>query len=188
MGYWYGNTDDRADSWHWIGIAVSLSQTIGLHRNPARSNVPESQRRLWKRLWWCCFYRDRFIALGMGRPMRIHLSDCDLEILTADDLIEPTLPFGLSESRRALVERCNSLAPLFVQVAKLSIHLGDALECQYSAVQPRSTPEMVQNCEMSLAKWYDELEPSLKIDFSSLPSDEPRVLSVHKHILHIFFR
>jgi hypothetical protein len=28
--------EDRTESWHWMGIAISLSQTVGLHHDPDR--------------------------------------------------------------------------------------------------------------------------------------------------------
>lgn len=40
MTDWYEAPDDLRDSHHWIGIAISLSRTIGLHRNPERSSTP----------------------------------------------------------------------------------------------------------------------------------------------------
>lgn len=39
MTYWYETPDGQKDSHHWIGIAISVSRTIGLHRNPKRSTM-----------------------------------------------------------------------------------------------------------------------------------------------------
>jgi hypothetical protein len=188
MGYWYGNTHDRADSWHWVGIATSLSQTLGFHHNPGRSSIPESQRRLWKRLWWCCAHRDSWISLGMGRPTRINKEDCDVERLTAQDLVDPNPTSHLSDKSRVLVERCNSLAPLFVELTKLSSHLGDILLYQYAAGSPRKSLEGVQMLEDELQRWYSELDPRLKIDLTIPVNQDDRVTTIHKHMLHIFFQ
>jgi hypothetical protein len=32
----------------------------------------------WKRIWWSTYTRDRLIALGMRRPMRVKDDDCDV--------------------------------------------------------------------------------------------------------------
>ena len=39
MTYWYETPDDQKDTWHWMGVAISLAHTIGLHRNPEKSNM-----------------------------------------------------------------------------------------------------------------------------------------------------
>jgi hypothetical protein len=33
MGFWCGSPIDQKDTWHWLGIAVSLAQSTGLHRS-----------------------------------------------------------------------------------------------------------------------------------------------------------
>lgn len=33
MSFWWGGSNDEKDSWHWIGIAISLAQTLGMHRS-----------------------------------------------------------------------------------------------------------------------------------------------------------
>lgn len=54
IGYWFPNLQDRTQSWHWTGIAISTVQTIGLHRNPdAKCHnglLSSATRRLWKNL------------------------------------------------------------------------------------------------------------------------------------------
>ncbi|CRK15197.1 hypothetical protein BN1708_017356, partial [Verticillium longisporum] len=77
MTYWYETPDDQKDTWHWMGVAISLAHTIGLHRNPATTSMPLRKQKLWKRIWWSCFMRDRLVALGMRRPTRIKDEDYD---------------------------------------------------------------------------------------------------------------
>ena len=74
MTYWYETPDDQKDTWHWMGVAITLAHTIGLHRNPEKSNMEPSKKKLWKRVWWSCFMRDRLVALGMRRPTFLALS------------------------------------------------------------------------------------------------------------------
>ncbi|RSM03776.1 hypothetical protein CEP52_007183 [Fusarium oligoseptatum] len=74
MGHFYANAEDRMGPWHWNGIAISLSHTIGLHMltPPAREGIQPS----WRRLWWCIYYREVWLSLGQGRPLRISLDHC----------------------------------------------------------------------------------------------------------------
>ncbi len=163
LGYWYANTHDRADSWHWVGVAISLSQTLGLHRDPGRSHISFAQRRLWRRIWWCCFHRDRYIALGMGRPSRIVLEDCDVPALAIDDLVSHSSTPGLSPAAVATIQRCDQLAPLFLDMLKLSHILGAVLASQYRPVQTQSSAEMLQQHDLQLQSWSLNLDPVCRV-------------------------
>lgn len=33
MSFWWEKPDDQQDSWHWLGIATSLAQSLGIHRS-----------------------------------------------------------------------------------------------------------------------------------------------------------
>ena len=33
MGFWWGGPNDQKDSWHWLGIAISSAQSLGMHRS-----------------------------------------------------------------------------------------------------------------------------------------------------------
>ena len=85
LTYYYETPDDQKDTWHWMGVATSVAHTIGLHRNPENTNLDPKRAKLWKRIWWSTYMRDRLIALGMRRPTRIKTEDFDVPMLTLDD-------------------------------------------------------------------------------------------------------
>ncbi len=33
LGFWWEGPEDQKDSWHWLGAAISLTQTLGFHRS-----------------------------------------------------------------------------------------------------------------------------------------------------------
>lgn len=41
------------DPWTWLGLATRMAQNIGMHRSTKHSALPASEKRLWKRMWWC---------------------------------------------------------------------------------------------------------------------------------------
>lgn len=59
LAFWYSDLGERTESWHWMGIAISLSQTLGLNRDPDRGQynkrLSDRQRQLWRRIWWSKF-------------------------------------------------------------------------------------------------------------------------------------
>ncbi|RAH70049.1 Zn(II)2Cys6 transcription factor [Aspergillus aculeatinus CBS 121060] len=91
LGFWHSEVDEHVQPWYWTGISVTLCQILGLHRNPdaARYNasITDRQRHLWRRLWWTCFFRDRWLSLTLGRPLRIDLEDCDVAMPLVEDLL-----------------------------------------------------------------------------------------------------
>ena len=96
MTYWYEAPDDPKDIWHWLGIAISLARTIGINCNTSQSSLDTKTRKLWKRIWWSCYLRDRLISLGMRRPMRINEDDFDLGVLELEDFETGAMPMELS--------------------------------------------------------------------------------------------
>lgn len=42
LSFWYADLEDRCGSWHWIGVAIGVCQTIGMHRNPP--GAPDAQQ------------------------------------------------------------------------------------------------------------------------------------------------
>lgn len=185
MTYWYETPDDQKDSHHWMGIAVSLSHTIGLHRNPEKSASMDVQRqRLWKRIWWSTYMRDRLIALGMRRPTRIKNQDFDVPMLTVSDFESAVLPAGSSciPANCSFVrskEKQRQSAILCIEKAKLCICISHVLSAQYSVlnnnhgviseegstkttmmlVANKLEPEMdqLQSCDRELREWFDGL-------------------------------
>lgn len=78
MGFWYSDTQDRTGPLHWIGVAISLCQSAGLHRKSslAINRSTTDTNVLWRQLWWACVYRDAWYAVGQGKADAI--SSCRL--------------------------------------------------------------------------------------------------------------
>lgn len=172
MTYWYETPDDQKDTWHWMGVAISLAHTIGLHRNPANTSMPLHRQKLWKRIWWSCFMRDRLIALGMRRPTRIKDEDFDVPMLEEGDFeIE-----ALSDDNQLLPAECTlirdinmqrELAIMCVEKAKLCICINHMLKAQYSVLNRESVrPENTTNSTMMLLpnKSLDNFEKVHMVD------------------------
>lgn len=183
MTYWYETPDDQKDTWHWMGVAISLAHTIGLHRNPASTSMPPRKQKLWKRIWWSCFMRDRLIALGMRRPTRIKDEDFDVPMLEEPDFELEIL----SDENQLLPAECTlvrsvsmqkQLALMCIEKAKLCICISHMLKAQYSVLNRDGIrPENTTNSTMMLFpnKTLDNVENVHMVDmelmtwFSNLP-------------------
>ncbi|KAK3378432.1 cutinase transcription factor 1 [Podospora didyma] len=213
MTYWYETPDDQKDTWHWMGVAISLAHTIGLHRNPAAANMEPKRQKLWKRIWWSCFMRDRLIALGMRRPTRIKDEDFDVPMLEEGDFEIR----ALSDDNQLLGSDCvviqdtslqMQLAQMCIQKAKLCICISHMLKAQYSVLsregmQPENTTsstmmlhpnktenvEVVHQVDLELETWFRELPECCQ--YRPLVPQETRsgykTLAVQRNLLHMVY-
>ena len=55
------------------------------------SQLSRSDKRLWKRIWWTLFTRDRSVAVALGRPVHINTDDSDVEMVSKEDFLEDEL-------------------------------------------------------------------------------------------------
>lgn len=217
MTYWYETPDDQKDSHHWMGIAVSLSHTIGLHRNPEKSAaIDPARKRLWKRIWWSTYMRDRLVALGMRRPTRIQNADFDVPMLELSDFELAVIPEGPS----CMPSDCKLLRDLDMQRklnimcienARLCICMSHVLSVQYSVlnnnhgvvsdqgstkttvhlVAKRPDPEQneVQTCNNELVRWRSELAEEAQYvvpSWSDVDSGN-YAIALNRSLLHMIY-
>ncbi|KAF4771948.1 hypothetical protein HAV15_011122 [Penicillium sp. str.  len=135
MGFWHSKEDGHAQPWYWVGVAISLCQILGLHRDPDSAKVnsvfPGCRRFIWRRLWWSCFFRDRWLSLTLGRPLRINLDDCDLPMPSAADLLGDVAEIPASITSAYFPNDLPQLANYWVILIKLSKLLGEILALSY---------------------------------------------------------
>lgn len=151
MSQWAENTDTTKQNWHWTGIATSLAQAMRLTNNPDGLKLPQRAKSLRKRLWWCCFMRDRLLSLGMSRPMRIREGDFDVPLPTVDDFECDILGVAYlrtneyrtdTRMRTSLFDKSTStkLAQIFISNVKLCVSIGSIFSVQYTTFMRASQP------------------------------------------------
>jgi len=213
MTYWYETPDDQKDTWHWMGVAISLAHTIGLHRNPENSNMEPAKKKLWKRIWWSCFMRDRLIALGMRRPTRVKDEDYDVPMLVEEDF-EIAI---LSENITIIPSDCTlmrdtdaqrKLALMCIAKAKLCLCISHVLSAQYSVLvrhqgmqgQEGSTrssvmlfpkkldqTDEVTRCDEELQEWIRELPSTCRYSELIDPGNVGDTIFVQRSLLHMVY-
>lgn len=156
LGFWHSELDEHMQPWYWTGIAITLCQVLGLHRNPDGSkynpSVTGRQRMLWRRLWWSCFFRDRWLGLTFGRPFRINIQDCDTPWPRASDLlydVEATPEFLYAAFVPSEMPR---LARYWVTLVELSKLLGDCIIMNYQIQRPKPSIDDVEALETRLSQ------------------------------------
>lgn len=210
MTHWYEMPDDQKDTWHWMGVSLSLAHTIGLHRDPANSTMDLRRQKLWKRIWWSTYSRDRLIALGMRRPTRVKDEDCDVPMVTIDDFefksFSPEVLQVVGDCEMTHnVDHQKELAIMFIEKSKLCLCISHILTAQYSVlshkfggttettmmlVPKKSTAETceVRKCDNELENWLSKRPEAAQYRTPhSTPSPGEEVLFTHRAILQMVY-
>jgi hypothetical protein len=135
VSFWFSDVEDVFQSWHWTGIAISLSQTLGLHRNPdhpdKNNSIGDQQRRLWRQIWWSCVLRDAWLSLGMGRPLRIDLDDCDCPRPTLEDTQAAFEQIRVQNSAISTPSDTKHASILWLALVELSVLLHEVIKSSH---------------------------------------------------------
>lgn len=126
MSFWRAGALLEKDARHWIGAAITLSQTKALHRSPGKTLT--TALRLQKRIWWAIYTRDRQCAAALGLPDRIRDEDCDIEPLEAMDYLHafsPLLPRQKAEEYALYAIGMAELAQMLVSLARMTFSVID---------------------------------------------------------------
>lgn len=155
LGFWYSDMQDHVQSWHWTGIAISSAQSLGLHRDPdtlcLEHPVPSSRRRLLANIWWCCFFRDRWLSFEHGRPLRINADDCNVPMVSSDYLMQ--LPDRAPKSWHKYVSlELRHLGPIWIGLLQLTLVLDDILAANQSPRKTTLDIESMTSLERRIAR------------------------------------
>ena len=211
MNYWYVSENDQKDPWHWLGVCVSLATSIGLNQPFTYTLKDQKTGALWRRIWWCCLYRDRVISISMRRPIRIQNEDIRLPPLRIDDFetksVVSTMPcmrdcafLNDGYTRTMLAEMCIAKVKLLVYVGnilKQFYHLrgfgGSTAESTMLYTPRRSEVNSKQYLDLQhdLDQWYRDLPPScwMVTGNTNMESDTTTAdaLLTHRSVLRMLF-
>ena len=154
LSFYHSEKDLHTQPWYWSGIAISHCQIMGLHRPPAmtqdRSSTGSRQRSIWRRLWWCCFFRDRWLSLTLGRPLRIDLLDCTVAMPIAADLLVDIADMPGTLAATYIPEDWSQLAQDWVLLMQVSKLLGEVLALSFRPNARKPLSEEVKALETAI--------------------------------------
>ncbi|KAA8570118.1 hypothetical protein EYC84_002450 [Monilinia fructicola] len=160
---------------YWNGLATTIAQGFGMHRNPSGSRLSPADKRLWKRIWWTLYTRDRSVAVAVGRPAHINLEHSDLEMIQAEDFIDDHT--GPEDEVRVL---------FFLQYVKICEITDDILYQHYSLQSPNqgSNSLNLQQCDQALNDWIRNCPTQVR--WSSLNKD--KFWPAYLHLIYLTTR
>lgn len=183
MGFWYTDAQDHTGAWYWIGIAISLAQSLGLHRSNHAGHIrlrpSDALQRLRKRIWWTILIRDSWISLAKGRPMRIHPEDCDVSLPNDEDIFDDlNLASGLVMNKFVPSES-PMLAKMWIRFVNMSSILAKILRLHYRLNGPKPSLEEIDVYAAKLKKQAQD---------ESLFNSATPLVRLHFYQLEMFFQ
>ncbi|KZF25469.1 hypothetical protein L228DRAFT_244314 [Xylona heveae TC161] len=142
-------SDVTKNVFYWTRAAIIIAQGSGMHRSVEGSQLSKADKRLWRRIWWTLFTRDRSVAVALGRPVGINTDDTDVEMISEDDFVE-------DDSDGPAEYPPNKLhVQFFLQYVKLCEIMGLVLAQQYSVGSKlrRQHAMDLTHSDMALADW-----------------------------------
>ena len=112
--YWEKSRDHAEDAYYWNGLATTVALGSGIRRSTERSPLSNADKRLWRRIWWTLFVRDRSVAL-VKQLIQIHTDDSDVEMVCEEDFIDDEYPPNPIQVQ------------FFLQYVKLCVLIGTTL-------------------------------------------------------------
>ncbi|KAK5047422.1 hypothetical protein LTR84_006518 [Exophiala bonariae] len=207
MSLWWKAPNETKDGWHWLGLAISLARTMGLHQDITNKHLDKKTSTLRRRIWWSCTIRDTFTSFSANRVPRISDGDFAVAPLTLDDF---DWYEGRDDTRTGIGKQSLSvqkqLAAMCIQTAALCRIITRVLLAAYSVTSTgdidilyfNSTPEqgrlmiqptILRNIEEEFRAWYTNIPSDVAhcspIFASSLRHEQAPL--VHRALLSILY-
>ena len=195
MGQYLQSTEWPHRCWVVIGLAIRVSQGLGLHLPNTTKGFGYMDRELARRLWHGCVFMDRVVSMTLGRPLMINREDAHIVPLPQpiDDLNKPS-NIG-QDQQSGEVPRIT----FFVESLKLYYITEETLSAMYkndglaSQGSPLSLREKLENFDFNtlvridaaIDNWYISLPQQLQINHDRNSDSYDLVLHRQANILRL---
>ncbi|KFX87264.1 hypothetical protein V490_08384 [Pseudogymnoascus sp. VKM F-3557] len=167
VGYFFQNLNRRDTAFLYIGLALRMAISMGLHQEVPDQNLDDRAREHRRRLWWSVYSMDRILCVKSGNPLTI--ADQDIGVLPPSRL--PDEP-----------EMCP--ATVLLHYTELSRILGKIMKNLYrrTSTENYSLVSSVQAILTDLSNWHTNLPEALHFDFTKLDKEISReAVSIYLH-------
>ncbi|KAL6250738.1 hypothetical protein RBB50_003041 [Rhinocladiella similis] len=182
LTYWGPDLKGYWNPCSWVGVAVTIAESLGIHRITGYS-TPHKDKGLLRRLWWMIAVRDAYCGTLLGRPFRVNMSHSDCPMLTFDD-------FGPEDCTTTNTPASNDQSQLYmhyqIQLAKLSLILRRIVNTRFNVGLDSTTPQALRDL---LSQWRNELPAVITwSDYGGSSSIFSECLKIlyHHHLILIY--
>jgi proline utilization trans-activator len=160
VGYYMQNLNRRDAAFLYIGLALRMAISLGLHQEVSDPNLDRVAREHRRRVWWSVYSMDRILCVKSGNPITI-----------ADEDIGVSLPSPLTE-----MDSHYTSAAVLSHYTQLSRILGKIMEGIYRKSRKTGSSLLVsvQGIMSDLSNWQRDLPEELRFNFAQLDKDISR--------------
>ncbi|PWY75308.1 C6 transcription factor [Aspergillus sclerotioniger CBS 115572] len=154
VAYYMQNLNRRDAAFLYIGLALRMAISLGLHQEVLDPGISEEDRNRRRRAWWSVYSLDRLLSVKSGNPITIH-----------DEDIGTTWPQPVSATD--MVPWPSVVLTYYTQLSRILGRIGEEIYRK----KPRSGSNLlasVQSITDELSDWLRRVPDRLRIDFSRL--------------------
>jgi len=87
FSYWAPQLKQRPSqiNIHWLSLAIVMAKELGMHQG---AGAELTDKKLRRRIWWTCVFRDVVLAFTYRRPPMIHAVDRVSSPLYIEDVLD----------------------------------------------------------------------------------------------------
>ncbi|KUL87123.1 hypothetical protein ZTR_05563 [Talaromyces verruculosus] len=159
LSFWRSTPGHEKDTRYWLGAAISLAQTGGLHMLSKLSLLKPKEKSVRKRIFWSLYIRDQQVAVAYGLPPRIQDEDCDIPMLDEADFDES----GFVGNRAIFGTQRPEHVSYMIQMARASRLLREVVRASYLPGRLRYDSRDREKLKARLVQFESELPPELKL-------------------------
>lgn len=132
------------------GRNVSLAQTFGLHRDPSKWEISESEKTTRIRTWWGVLITDYWASIAYGAPPHIVRGFYDVPMPTLDSLVSPKASMSQKYASTCFIHLC-ALTELLAEMLPL-VHRVDPDPEEFARMVEQKK-SVLDNLESRLPEW-----------------------------------
>ncbi|KNG89755.1 C6 transcription factor [Aspergillus nomiae NRRL 13137] len=162
VAYYMQNLNRRDAAFLYIGLALRMAISLGLHQEVSDPAISEEDRNRRRRAWWSVYSLDRLLSVKSGNPITIQ-----------DEDIGTTWPIPAEAS--PAVPWPSVVLTYYTQLSRILGRIGEEIYRK----KPRSGSNLlasVQSITNDLSEWLRRIPDRLRIDFSALDTHINREL------------
>ncbi|KAL2427044.1 hypothetical protein ABEF95_007372 [Exophiala dermatitidis] len=148
------NLNRRDAAFLYIGLAVRMAISLGLHQEVDESGMDMVEREHRRRVWWSVYSMDRILSVKSGNPISIHDEDIDVALPAPIPGVDP----DLSPPR---------VVAHYTQLSRILGRIGESIYRKKSR-SGTSLLASVQSIMNDLSEWLKHVPSELQIDFTAL--------------------
>ncbi|KAH6879525.1 fungal-specific transcription factor domain-containing protein [Thelonectria olida] len=188
----FGSAQTRPNT-AWLTVAITNAQSAQAHRmfdgfaDSPYLRISTPTKRCLRRLWWCCIFRDRSLALGLRRTVQIQASYPPLEQEDFRGEMEASLVYS-SDTKQQLFQilvHVSKLFTLLTDLLQMTSLSEDGLRRQHTMNSGHLCT--LDECDAHLHSWYQEAVERFQNSVTEKgPKEQPVLLYTNLMFIYYF--